>query len=140
MSRGRLTRGSVYLDESWVSVTRVTSRQVSSPTPPPKCASCRWTGVCLRHWSAFDQWYARGRTIPEQPDSSPETRASLWCTALTADKRSDRESRRYADCISRCSSARATMFDRDGGKMTLSGWSVYKRRASSSLQITGGLR
>ncbi|EFN60678.1 hypothetical protein EAG_14901 [Camponotus floridanus] len=34
MSRGRLTRGEHLPEESGVSVTRVTSRQVSSPTPP----------------------------------------------------------------------------------------------------------
>lgn len=28
-------------------------------------------------WSFLDQWCSRGRTIPEQPDSSPETRAPL---------------------------------------------------------------
>lgn len=40
-------------------------------------------------WSALDQWYSRGRTIPEQPDSSPETRAPLRYAALTAGATND---------------------------------------------------
>jgi len=47
------------------------------------------------------------------------------------DKRLDREFRRYADCISRCLSARATMFDRDVKKWHYPA-DLSTRRASSS--------